>query len=457
MELEGNLKAFPLSDILRFLAMGRMTGILTFINNQLTVELAIKEGMLIGTGSTEHYMRLGQVLVYSGLLSRKNLDEVLESQRDSSTGRMLGEILIERGYVTTPQVEQALTLQIKEELWELFSWNDGTFKFEHGERRSMQRLLVSLDIEPLIEEGFSHMEQWRAIASNLGDLNEIFRVRPDLAAPPEAKLSLNCWLVLSLINGRHSLQVLIYLSGLGKFETLRSVDQLLNLHLIEPVTLATKRSARGTGDIIITSLQSRHSANPAVQPETSDPASEGQYIGLRGLLGIKRKNSHALAPEGNAGRGQETPVASRVGPFLTSVGLACALINRLGERLCLEADIRSDGGATLLSETIWNEVGMHYPRADLIGVCEGRFDASRYEKYVTMAGGVDKHLAGCQEDCMEAMAAVGQRLVGWATEKLGERAAKVLGDTAHPFLEQVEVSYPLDFMPRLWASSWMGR
>lgn len=92
MELEGNLKAFQLSDILRFLALGKMSGVLTFSNKESAIELNFKDGALVGTFSPERFPRLGQMLVYNGLITRKGLEEVLDAQRDGQSDKMLGEI-----------------------------------------------------------------------------------------------------------------------------------------------------------------------------------------------------------------------------------------------------------------------------------------------------------------------------------------------------------------------------
>lgn len=456
MELEGNLKAFQLSDILRFLAMGKMTGLLTFLNQQQTVSLVIKDGLLIGTGSSERFLKLGQMLVYNGLISRKVLDDTLENQRDTHPGSMLGEILIQQGMVTREQIGQCLALQVKEELWELFSWTDGTFKFEHGLRATMKRSMISLEIEPLIEEGFAQMEKWRVISANLGRESDVYRVRPDVAAPPEAKLTPNVWRVLSLLNGRHTVQILVYLSGLGKFETLCAIDKLLGLQLIETVTPKHQRPRVGMSDIKITDIQPRPAAGSpdAVHGKNPNPDG-GTGGGLRGLLGIRRKSSSVM-PAGNGGRGGEAQGAAQVGPFLTSESFACSLINRLIARLCLETEfMKHEGNVSSLGVTLWDEIGMRFPRADLLQIDDGKFDASLFERYTAMAEGVDKYLSGCHEDNMEALAQIGEELVRRARERLDDRGVRLLQDAVRPYLENVLVTYPVDFTQRLWVGRWL--
>jgi hypothetical protein len=161
MELEGALGTFQLPDVLRFLAMGHMTGALTLGSDLRTVELSIKEGRLVGTASPDRHLKVGQILVYSGQVGRKDLEEILEAQRADHGDRMIGEWLVERKLATLDQVRHALGLQMEEEIWDLLSWSEGSFKFEHGASEAMGRALVTLDLEP---QGMADLIQRRQFA-----------------------------------------------------------------------------------------------------------------------------------------------------------------------------------------------------------------------------------------------------------------------------------------------------
>jgi hypothetical protein len=229
MELEGNLSAFQLPDLLRFLAMGRMTGVLSLTDGRRTIELTIHEGKVVGTATPERFLKLGELLVYNGYLNRRDLEEVLQSQKESHSGRRIGEMLIERRLVTSEQVGEQLLLQVKEEIFELFGWRDGGFKFEHGPAPSGDRALLTLEIEPLIEEGRQRLSQWQTLERSFRNGSELYRVRNDLAGFPECRLSPAAWKVLALINGRRTLKDLVFLAGMGKFETINALDQLLSV------------------------------------------------------------------------------------------------------------------------------------------------------------------------------------------------------------------------------------
>lgn len=437
MELEGTLGAFQLPDVLRFLAMGSLTGILTLTNIERMIGLIIKEGRLIGTTSPNRMLKLGQLLICSAAIRRRDLEEILEYQRDQVEATPLGELLVQRGLVKAEQVRSALELQSKEELWEALSWTEGTFKFEHGVTPSMAHSVFALEISALLDEGATQMEQWREIDRNLRDAERVYRARADLAAMPEMRLKPNTWRVLSLLNGQRSLRALIYLSGLGKFETLCAIDNLLSLQLIEPVEKKIR--------IQLTA--------PAHAPRHSDgdieKISDGEESsGLLGLFGRKRR-----APA----QTESIPVyMGQCGPFVTAVGFGCAVLNRLSERLGSVTQIDEGPAEPLLSEDLWTSQGLRYQRADLIEWRDGRLDSTHFDQYMVRAGGRTQHLAGCLEDSLAALAAVGRELVRLAEEAYGPRATRTVAEVAKFFGERVQVGWPTDFMAGAWIQQWIA-
>lgn len=436
MELEGTLGAFQLPDVMRFLAMGSMTGVLTLTSADRVVGLIIKEGRLIGSTSPNRMLKLGQLLICSAAIRRRDLEEVLECQRDDPHGGQIGEMLIQRGLVGAEQVSQALELQAKEEIWEALSWTEGAFKFEHGITPSMARGLFSIEIGALLDEGAERMEQWREIDRNLRDTDRIYRVRGDVAAMPEIRLTPSTWRVLSLLNGQRSLKVLIYLSGLGKFETLCAIDTLLNTQLIEPVESSIKVKKTVT----------------AAQPARNESAGEkdGEEEEAPGLLGLfTRRRRAAVVPEA-------VPVYhGQCGPFRSSVSFGCALLNRLNERLGSVTQTEDLTAQQLLTHALWASEGLRFQRADLIEWRDGRLDATRFDQYLARAGTNTKYMTACLEDSMAALAAVGRELVRRADDAYGPRAERMIQDVTRYFSERVEVGWPGDFSSRGWIQQWI--
>jgi hypothetical protein len=452
MELEGNLATFQFGDVLKFLSMGRMTGTLILENEKRSIVLLIRDGALKGSASADRDVKLGQLLVQQGRLGRKQLSETLEQQRERRGMLRLGKLLVDRKLVSRETLQSTVALQVKEELWEAFSWTSGSFRFEHGPFQDPDDDLLSMPIEPLIEEGAERLEQWRAIAANLGHMDDVYRACVRIAGPPEAALTPAAWRVLSLINGRIALKGLIALSGLGKFETLSSLDRLLTLGLIESTgrrSDPSEKRANGRRSSPAAATDSQANETPA--------ESDGAGGGLRSLFGLRRRAS--------GGKNQTDPgspavaalaevvsaAATAAAPHATDVAFACAILNRLADRY-EEALGRNDPRSSL--EAAWDAETVRRPRADLVRLAGGRLDPARYEAYVKRAGGIDRFLAGCHEETMEALTAAGRTYVKQAQEAIAAEAVALAKQAAAPLLNEKSIQWPADFSPRLWLQQW---
>lgn len=473
MELEGNLSSFQLADVLKFLAMGHMTGRLVLENGQQSVVLLFREGMLIGSASADRDVSFGQLLVHGGHISRRQLQEALELQRERRGTQRLGRLLIERKLVERETLQNTLALQVKEELWEVFSWTAGTFRFEHDNQEEHGDTLLSLEVEPLIAEGAERLEQWRNISRNLGQLDEVYVCNAKLTGPPEKPLEPSTWRVLSLINGRLSLRGLIQLSGLGKFETLNALDRLLTAGLIEPrstrpdaaaseATLGTMSAAVNAADSKRLPLAGRPEPIPQTAPAKAEVAESNETPaesggGLRGLFGLRKrgaggngKNAPAEPSPKPAPMKQRAETAATGGPHLTGVGFACSLINRIA----LELGASRSGGSLAILGAPWADVLTRHPRTDLVRLLNGRLDASRFDRYAEIADGIDKTLAGCHEETMEALTAVARTLAQQARTS-ASHGPGWLKRTVDAALKDVEIRWPADFAPDAWTRQWM--
>src|SRR5512134_3326451 len=84
---------------LGFIREHELNAVLTFQRNQG------------GDVSTPGKLRLGELLVATGQLTRRQLEDVLERQKSST--KTIGELLVESGYIQPHQVDQGLKLQQK--------------------------------------------------------------------------------------------------------------------------------------------------------------------------------------------------------------------------------------------------------------------------------------------------------------------------------------------------------
>ena len=110
MALQGTISDFGLADIFQLIGMQRKSGVLTLDRTRETVRVRFVEGRIVGAENvgvkTEHL--LGTVLVRTGRIAQKQLDEALAVQR--RTLQRLGYILVEQALLSEADLRNALQI-----------------------------------------------------------------------------------------------------------------------------------------------------------------------------------------------------------------------------------------------------------------------------------------------------------------------------------------------------------
>ncbi len=426
MELEGSLKVFSLPEILQFLAMGKMIGNLTIKNDNFTISLYFKDGKIVNSSTLTRPKKLGEMLVSRGFIKRSDLEEVLRLQKTIDTDKMLGQILIERELVTDSILKDTIRLQLEEEIWELFSWDEGYFKFEHGEDKWTSDVRVEINIEPLLLEGTRRQDEWNKIKKTLPDDTIVVGIRRiDGELEDEMTFSDNEWKILSFINSFFSISTIVDRGGLGRFDTYRILNSFLAAGLIEILD------------------PERLSSQPKLEKDTEPlmELSEKQYgedIGagertLRLISGIFSK------------KGQSKDKNQAKLKFLSPIGAVSYGINELMQNFISQKDfIVSDMDKKML-EHFWRAIVMICPKADIVKVFHNLVDVRKFERFVEMIG-MCEALRPVYEDCLHGLKRLIAALHREAVQRLGEKNANKL---AISFIEdtasRIEISYTQKF------------
>lgn len=423
MELEGSLKAFSLPEILQFLAMGKLSGTLMVRHDHLGIDLTIRQGRIVNSLTLDQTRRLGQMLVYRRLIYRSDLNEVLHEQQTTHADKMLGQLLVDRELITLDDLRRAVKAQLEEEVWELFSWESGEFRFEHRADSNIKNVLVEIEIEPLIIEGTRRIDEWKAIIRNLKGDNMIPGLSP--WKPEErADLSLTAaeWQVLSFINGSFSIGSIAARIGIGKFETYRILNSFLATGIVyikeDPWTKRAKEEP----------AEEKAEAMKRA-PETRAPARRS------GLFGRKRGREIELTFE-------------RAEKFSTPLGLVTRFVN-LVVRGCFEhRDFSSADGDEHFLESTWHSIAMDYPMADLVRVDNNRVDTRLFERYLE-SGGITQVTLRAYEDAIGALRTLYQSVATVLALRMGERAYQRVVQTLETEWfpgTQIEQSHGFDFV-----------
>lgn len=279
MALRGTLKDFGLSDIFQLISHQRKTGILYLEDKGKSVAVTFDEGKVVGAepGSdrTQEKERVGDILVKSGLLDQRQLEDALQEQ--GRTMKKLGVILLEKRYLTQEVFQEALTFQIKETLFRLFQWSSGTYRFEAGKVSYDRHFTSALPAEYILMEAARIIDEWPGVQSRISSMDMVFSRLPgaeqkvvkrgELGVQEEEEdldldilgggskkprsmdgdrivLSASQERVFDLLNGQWTVREIAYRSLLGDFEASKTLVDLMGFGLVKPtkVPLSTPKA-----------------------------------------------------------------------------------------------------------------------------------------------------------------------------------------------------------------------
>ena len=236
MAIEGPLQDIGIHDVFQLLDLARKSGRLTVRSTARGNEgrVYFDKGAVVHATMRDNPHTLGALLRKAGKISDRELEAASTAQRNGDS-RLLGEILVAHGAVTRRDVEKYMRLQIENVVFDLFSWNEGTFSFADASDDEVKMdASVRVSIESLLMEGARRIDEW----SRMNDRIPGAHVIPRLAQPrveSESYIDLHPaeWEVLTLIDGRHSLRDIAAELAVSEFEVAKTVYGLLSTELIE--------------------------------------------------------------------------------------------------------------------------------------------------------------------------------------------------------------------------------
>jgi hypothetical protein len=226
MPIEGDLKSINFAGILQLVAQEHLTGVLKIKRKSDVVDIGFLDGLITGAffERGDRSDRLENYLVRSGFI-KKNLYEMVE-EIHQETKRPIMNIIIEDKYLTVQEIERIIKFKIQEVLDEVFTWQEGEFKFEQGSVIYPKSVIkVRLSTDSLVLEAARRFDEWPRIAKQIpsGDLVYKKIERPEL----KLKLPEDEDRVLTLLDGHRSVDELVGISGLGKFHTYSCLFHLI--------------------------------------------------------------------------------------------------------------------------------------------------------------------------------------------------------------------------------------
>jgi len=236
MAIEGPLQDIGIHDVFQLLDLARKSGRLTVRSTVRDNEgrVYFDKGAVVHATMRDNPHTLGALLRKAGKVSDRELQAASTAQRDGDK-RLLGEILVAHGSVTRRDIDRYMRMQIESVVFDLFSWNEGTFSFADGTDDAVQMdAAVRVSIESLLMEGARRIDEW----SRMQDRIPGAHVVPRLAEAREGAdsyidLRPAEWEVLAMVDGDHSLREIAAELAVSEFEVAKTVYGMLSTELIE--------------------------------------------------------------------------------------------------------------------------------------------------------------------------------------------------------------------------------
>jgi hypothetical protein len=234
MALKGNLRDFSTTQLLNLINLARKTGTLAIDARDNSARLSFREGKLV-YATLGQDARLATILHRSGKLSEEQA-RTIETQAGAKSDKELGLLLINANYVSQSDVLQSVHAYILGNVYPLFTWPDGTFRFESNVLPFSDRINVAIDLENVIMEGSRRLKEWERLQDELPNLDMAlkFADRPG-ANMRNISMSVEEWRVVSFINPRNTIRQIAQYNNMSDFQVRKIVYGLLQAGLVELV------------------------------------------------------------------------------------------------------------------------------------------------------------------------------------------------------------------------------
>jgi hypothetical protein len=235
MALKGNLRDFSIAQLLNLVNLARKTGTLTVEGQDQAAWVSFREGKLTYAQVGADDGTILGILTKMGKLSAVQA-QTLKNHSVTRGDKELGLLLINAGYINQQEVLDCVKSHMLNNVYHLFSWVDGFFRFDQDVYPPEDRITIRVDLEEVILEGSRRVREWEQLQDEIPNLDMAlsFVERPGTNIK-DINLNLQEWNVIHYINPKNSIRRIAKANRLSDQEIRRIVFGLIQAGLVELV------------------------------------------------------------------------------------------------------------------------------------------------------------------------------------------------------------------------------
>jgi curved DNA-binding protein CbpA len=257
----GRLSNAKLPILIRYLRRNKNTGVLTVRRNDQERSIYLRGGDIIFATSKYPDDRLGEMLLKSGRITLDQYESSVGLLKP--TGRRLGTILVEQGYITPKDLFTTVLSQVKEIILSLFTWIDGEYQFVEGNLPTDEVITLKMSTGDLILDGIKRIQDWTRLAKEIPPWDRTLQISTNPVdlfqqihlLPQEQSF-------LKSIDGEKTVRDLFRNSPLPPLSTIQMIYFLLSVGIVEVVP-ETIKVAEAVKPAYVTEPQEIHSREKA--------------------------------------------------------------------------------------------------------------------------------------------------------------------------------------------------
>jgi hypothetical protein len=157
VDLKGDLAVFEPVTVFQLINFAQQSGRLDINGKENSAQVFFDAGNVVYAEIDERATRLGEYLVQNKVITQRALDGALVTSHKKK--QLLGAVLLKSRKIKEVDLRGALEDQVKEVIYEVVRWRQGTFEFQHGQEPADQVVSIDIALDHLMLEGFKRMDE----------------------------------------------------------------------------------------------------------------------------------------------------------------------------------------------------------------------------------------------------------------------------------------------------------